>query len=327
MPTLASVETVASDRSGLDALDRQLLHALQIDARTTFGWLARVLGVSDQTVIRRYARMRLVSGLRVVGTLDPRPGGGTPWYVRARVTPDAATPIAQAMARRPDTAWVRLVSGGTEIVCSVRAGEQTLLLDMLPRTARVLDVSAQSELHVFTRNAHRVLQGTGALSEDQVRALRGDGGVGERRAGLRLDAVDHALVAVLQGDGRASLEQLAAATGRPASTVRRRLARLLASGAVRIEVDVDPRALGLHTQTLLWMSVEPAHLQATGDALAMHPEVVFAAATTGSTNLYASIMTPDVHTLYRYLTRSVAALPAIRDLESAPVIRTLKGVT
>ena len=41
---------------------------------------------------------------------------------------------------------------------------------------------------------------------------------------------------------------------------------------------------------------------AAGEALAAHPEVAFAAATTGSTNLYASVLCPDPAALFNYLT-------------------------
>jgi len=135
-----------------DGLDLQILHALQVNGRAGFGLMGRVLKVSDQTVIRRYAKLRSAAGLRVVGTADELALGQRRWYVRVRTTPDAATAISQAIARHPDTAWVRLVSGGTEIICSVRAGDaaggHALLLDKLPRISRVLDVRAQSELHV-----------------------------------------------------------------------------------------------------------------------------------------------------------------------------------
>jgi DNA-binding Lrp family transcriptional regulator len=51
---------------------------------------------------------------------------------------------------------------------------------------------------------------------------------------------------------------------------------------------------------------------------------MFAAATTGPSNLFASVVCPDQRALYRYLTTRVAALPAITHIETAPVIRTVK---
>ncbi len=325
---------VSDDTHTADELDLQILHALQIDGRIGFGLLGRVLGVSDQTVARRYARMRSTSGLRVAAAGDSHRVGHRQWYVRVRTTPDAAMAIARAIARHPDTAWVRLVSGGTEIVCSLSAGAggHALLLEKLPRTSRVLDVTAQSELHVHARSAERLLKQVGTLDEPQLRALHestaisfSSGASTTITGSAHLDELDVALLTILRQDPRTPVEQLAAAAGSPASTARRRLERLRASGALRIDVDVDPRALGLHEQTLLWISVSPADLASTGAALATHPEVTFAAATTGRTSLYASVMTPNASMLYDYLTRGIAALPAIRDVESTLVLHNLKG--
>jgi len=247
------------------------------------------------------------------------------WYVRVRTTPDAAMTTAHAVARHPDTAWVRLVSGGTEIVCAVRAdaGGHALLLEKLPRTSRVLDVSAQSELHVHTRNAHRLLERLGALTTTQLHALHHD-----------------SYPTPVPGAGNAQRAHPAPGPTRPDSTghsARRRARTSRAAGRdhrrsglhhpprIDVDVDVDPRALGLHEQALLWINVAPADLATTGAALATHPEITFAAATTGRTSLYASIMTPDTPTLYDYLTNAIAGLPAIRDIESTLVIHSLKS--
>jgi DNA-binding Lrp family transcriptional regulator len=53
------------------------------------------------------------------------------------------------------------------------------------------------------------------------------------------------------------------------------------------------------------------------------PEVVFAAATTGPTNLVAQVTCADSAALYRYLTGRVAALDGLNTLETAPVLHTV----
>jgi DNA-binding Lrp family transcriptional regulator len=76
----------------------------------------------------------------------------------------------------------------------------------------------------------------------------------------------------------------------------------------------------------LWLSVEPTRLDEAGRTLAGHPEVPFVAATTGATNLVASVVFRDTEHLYEYLTSRLAALPGVRSVETAPTIRTLKRV-
>jgi DNA-binding Lrp family transcriptional regulator len=125
---------------------------------------------------------------------------------------------------------------------------------------------------------------------------------------------------LLRTDGRASLTDLAATTGRSLTTERRRLAELRATGALYFDGDLDYHLLNLRMQTMLWLGAPPDQLMATGQALAAHPEVPFVAATTGSTNLYASVLCPDPAILFTYLTTQVAALPATNRIETAPVI-------
>jgi DNA-binding Lrp family transcriptional regulator len=77
---------------------------------------------------------------------------------------------------------------------------------------------------------------------------------------------------------------------------------------------------------ILWLTVEPAQVRPTAEAIAAHPEVAFAAATTGPTNLLVFAACRDVDSLYDFLERGIGNLPGIRQLESAPVIRNSKRV-
>jgi DNA-binding Lrp family transcriptional regulator len=310
-----------SDR--FDEFERKILHALQVDGRAPFSRIAGVLGVSEQTVARHYARLRSTKGVRVSGRTDPARVGEAAWFVRVRCAPNIARTIGQALARRPDTSWVKLTSGGTEIVTTVRAStaqdSQELLLEKLPRTPNVLGVAANCLLHTFFGGPEGPIR---ALSDDQIAELRQpDPTPGPP---IVLDDHDRELLALLERDGRTDFSVLAKATGRPATTVRRRIAELRATGVLYFDVDYDYQRLDADSQTMLWLSVAPDQMLAAGTALAAHPEVSFAAATTGATNLYASVLCPDAAALFTYLTTKVATLPSVQHMETAPVIQTLK---
>lgn len=312
-------------------LDRQLITALQVDGRASFRRIAEVLDTSDQTIARRYARLRAARRVRVLGLTEPHRLGEVSWTVRARTTPGAAVPIAEALARRPDTSWVSITSGGTEIACATRARDSqdadTLLLEKLPRTRRIVDVSAHALMHVFYGYAAGRLLKAGILSDDQLSALA-DGvpaaphASGPDTAPVELDDIDRAVLDLLGRDGRIGLDELAARTNTPASTVRRRVNALRGNGVLYFDVDHDSARPG--TTTLMWLTVAPRRVHDVGRALAQHPQVSFAAATTGRTNLYASVATANAAALYRYVTGPVADLPGVREVETAPVIRTVK---
>src|SRR3984885_13217303 len=136
----------------VDELDRQLTQCLGVDGRASFAAIAEVLGVSDQTVARRYRRLRSAGALRVVGLKYPKSAGYANWFLRLRCVPGSGEAIAAALAQRPDTAWVQLLSGDTEVLCSLRgdgpeATEGTeSLLTRLPRSGRIVAVTAYSRL-------------------------------------------------------------------------------------------------------------------------------------------------------------------------------------
>jgi DNA-binding Lrp family transcriptional regulator len=340
----------------LDAIDRQLVHVLTVEPRASFRTIAEVTGISDQTAARRYRKLSESAGLRVLGVVSGARVGWVDWFVRLQTTPGSADAIGEALARRPDTRWVNLASGGTEIICTLQAStpeqRDALFLRGLPGSRRVVQISAHSILHNFTPYAwHGIRQ---ALSAEQlgflVLARGGDplepldhggaarppvpprppfgGNPSPRPQTPSAPAVllpeDEPLLAELGRDGRASHAALATAIHWHESTVRRRIEELCRSGLLHFEVDLDARCLGMNVSALLWLKVEPSRLEAVGQALAGHPEVPFAAATTGPSNVVVTALFRDTQHLYEYLTGPLASLPGVSSVETAPIIRTLK---
>jgi DNA-binding Lrp family transcriptional regulator len=315
--------------SMLDDLDRALLHALQLDARAPFSRIAAALDVSTQTVARRYRRLRTEAGLRVVGLATPHHAGRAQWMVRITAGPHTSQDVAHALARRDDTSWVRLTSGGTEIfaIISTPAGatnSHSLLLHDIPRTAGITSVSAHYVLHTYVGGPTAWRGRPEVLTAQQQSQLRQPGPTTSAHA---VEPTDGALMAALSQDGRASLADLAAATGWAPATVSRRLADLESSGAIFFDLEVDPAVLGATIQAMLWMSVSPPHLDQVATTLAQHDELAFVAATTGPTNLVANALCPGPEALHQYLIHRLGALEAIRTLETAPVLRTVKATS
>ena len=314
----------------LDALDRQIIHILAIEPRASFRTIADVTGISDQTAARRYRKLCEDAGLRVLAVPDGSRLGWTDWFIRLQTTPGGADSIAEALARRPDTRWVHLASGGTEIICTLQARTEeqrdALFLRGLPGSRRVVQISAHSILHNFNPGPWR--EATRALSPSQLDKIPRDAHLDRthlQSAGRGvLLAEDEPLLAELARDGRASNAAIAAAIHWHESTVRRRIEELRRSGLVYFEVDIDNQVQGFNAHALLWLSVEPATLEEAGRALATHPEIPFAAATTGPANLVASAVFRDTRHLYEYLTGELARLPGVTSVETAPIIRTLK---
>lgn len=202
------------------------------------------------------------------------------------------------------------------------------LLQELPRTPQVVDVSAHCLLHIFFGRDLSPINKRGPLTAAQIEALTPrvtPEPAPDDTPPVTLDDSDRHLLDLLARDGRAASGELAAATGLSPSTGRRRIAELTLSGVLYFDVEYPPDVLQENFRAFLWLEIDPAHLATAGAVLAAHPEVAFAGAVTGTTNLYARVDVPTAHLFYRYLTESVAALPGLRHTATTPTQRTMKG--
>ncbi|MBH1937292.1 Lrp/AsnC family transcriptional regulator [Streptomyces sp. AV19] len=286
--------------AAVDPLDLRILHALQLDGRAPFRRIADVLGVSDRTVARRFDRLRGSGVARVTVVPDSSRTGQAEWLVRLRVLPDVAPAVADALARRPDTPWVCLVSSGTEIVCLFRTMDGAPApLAGLTRRQGVVHADAQRLLRHLT--GHRRPAGDGTP--------------------VALTDLDRRLLPALAFDGRAAYPQLARTVGWSESAVRRRLEELRESRTIRFDVATDPRLFGYSAQCLLWLSVTPSRIASVAGALADDPGTTFVGATSGPHQLLAVMVYRDDMALYDYVNERIGALDGVRSVETAVVTR------
>jgi DNA-binding Lrp family transcriptional regulator len=321
------VETVI-----LDELDRQVLQALQLSGRASFRLVGQVLGVSENTIARRYRNLCTL-GLRTVARAVPARLGRTEWILRIQVTPDAAAPLAAALARLPEAGYVSIGGAGTEIHCGITApateeNDAPLLLS-LHRMRRVIGINAHCLLHVYGSDPPVWATKRHPLTGEQHTALAPPVGrvVDPDAEPVDLDGADRLLIAALADNARATYPQLASTTGLTNTTAKRRLDRLLAEGVVLICTEFPPRRLGYRLMSYLWLRVDPARLDHVGTALAAQQPISFAAAVTGPHNMVATAITRGTNDLYRYLAETVGSLPGVQNVDIAPELRQVKRLT
>jgi DNA-binding Lrp family transcriptional regulator len=318
----------------LNQVDQAVIRALQTAPRAPFSTIGDVLGLSEQTVARRYRRLCREGVLRVVAVISPEALGQSSWVVRVRCRPDGTVAIANALARRDDVGWVALAAGGSEVVCALRSrsSEQRddLLIQQLPRTSPVLGIAASVILHLFVGG--RADNWTGyshAITGEQVAQLAAAGAAlapaeGQPEIPVSLEPEDEPLLDLLTRSGRASYAELAAAAGITEGRAARRLAALLRAGVIYLDVDLSAALLGYKAMANVWLTVTPSRLHAAGSALRAFPEVAFAAAISGPQNLTASVTCLDLEHLYRFATEKAGGLPGVTSLEISPVLRHVK---
>lgn len=263
----------------LDDADRALLAALDADPTAGFQTLGERVGVSAHTAARRYERLRRTGVVRVLGRTLPGFAGRPVWLVRAQAGPATVVPLAEELAGRAATRWVRVSRDRTELTCGLLGSdtERDDAMDMLAAAALP-----------GTLMTHQILRAWGAEGTSTIPP-----------AGL--DRTDQRLLTLLEPDGRLSSTQLAAQLGIDASTVSRRRRRLIDSGVLYFEADIHPGALGGYGDSLVWFTVAPGRVRALGDALHAAQESRFVAATSGSRALVANLIVPQLTDLVDFV--------------------------
>lgn len=108
-----------------------------------------------------------------------------------------------------------------------------------------------------------------------------------------MDAVDHDILALLVEDGRRTYDDIAGRVALSAPSVKRRVDRLRAGGALRgFTAVIDHAALGHSTEALLELFFAPGTLlDQVGATLSRHPEVTEAWSVTGEADAIARVRT------------------------------------
>lgn len=114
-----------------------------------------------------------------------------------------------------------------------------------------------------------------------------------------MDSIDQAIIGRLLGDARATYARLGSAVGLSASATKRRVDRLLASGAIRgFTAVVDPAALGWTVEAYVEVycvgTVSPQELR---QSLEHIPEVISACTVSGSADALLHMLARDVRHL------------------------------
>ena len=302
-------------RHVLDETERRIVSVLLASPRASWRAVGEELGISERTVVRRALPLFQDGTLRATVVRNPvHFPGFVPMALRIRCQPNRIRAVAATLARRPDTVSVDVIGGGDEI-CAVfqlhgSEDRNLLLLRDLPATASVESWTSYTMLRVFPT---AFLWNNGPVKPAFP--------VGSTVPPSRHE-VDELLIAALEADGRASYTELAEVAGTSALTARRRVDALVRGLSLRLALEVDLGLLGVHGEAFLWLNVAPGELNATGEALSRHPEVRFAAATTGRANLMVAVASADFAALYEFLTGGV--LDRSIGTEVTPILTTMK---
>ena len=131
-------------------------------------------------------------------------------------------------------------------------------------------------------------------------------------------------MAILQEDGRAPHVELARRLGVSEGTVRRRLAKLLKGGVIRVVAVAEPERLGYHTSAFIGLQVDPAQVEEVATKLAALAETEQVAITTGRYDIFIGVNLESAAALAAFLHRKIGTVEGVRRTETFISLGTRK---
>ena len=141
----------------------------------------------------------------------------------------------------------------------------------------------------------------------------------------KLDALDEAIVAVLQEDGRRSYGEIGEAVGLSEAATRQRVNRPRESGAMRIVAVTDPVALGRGVVATIGLRVS-GDTRAAATRLAAIETVEYVVVTAGSFDLIVEVVCTDEAELLAVINDQIRSIDGVSETETFMHLHTEKNV-
>lgn len=142
---------------------------------------------------------------------------------------------------------------------------------------------------------------------------------------VRIDEHDHALIRLLQKDGRASYQEMAEATGLSPATVRRRVEQLIDSKLITISAVPNWSRLGLNFSAFVGITVELTRLEHVARELSKMDEFYWIAMTTGDYDLLGEVFFPSDAEVAAFVTERIAHIEGIRSFKLSVSLQIFKS--
>jgi DNA-binding Lrp family transcriptional regulator len=270
----------------VDALDFQIINALQIHPRVSWAQLGRILRVDPSTISRRWStltkeREAWTSCFEGDG---PRSTAQTvSALVEVRCAPGRRGDVIAELGRQGPIFSVHCTSGPRDLYVMISTHSLLSMDRYIDEHIAVAPGIVGTRTHylrtVFLEGSHWRLQ---QLADEQVKALhnlRRSDPPGKRKPAYR------EIIEALGTDVRRTTADLQRELGRSMTVISRDIDALLAADWTRWRVDFAHTLLGWSAAAVLWLNVQYSDLERIVASFRQLNQVRFCASVTGEANL------------------------------------------
>ncbi len=130
-----------------------------------------------------------------------------------------------------------------------------------------------------------------------------------------MDDIDRNLIVELQRDPRKPSTELAKTLGLAAGTVRKRVSRLIDSGAIILTAIPDPSTLGYPTHAFLELQTEASHTGEVAEHLSDFSELHYVSICSGVSNIFAWGQFTSPRHLSDFIEKQLSPIPGIINIQ------------
>jgi Lrp/AsnC family transcriptional regulator for asnA, asnC and gidA len=297
-------------------LDLMLLREMALDATQTTTDLAKKLGRSRSTVQNRLQELLDRKVVRIVPVHNPVASGYKMGVlIGLKVLPNRVSAIAAELASVPEIHNVIICAGRYDIILGAVFADTDKLSDFLIN--RLSAVSGVTGIETMV-TLKMVKASFTFMTTDELPSL--DISI------PGIDALDLMIIRELQSDPQQPQADIAKKLGAGATTVRRRLKRLLDEHIIRIVAIADPHALGYNIRAMIGIKVCPGRIDAVADKLASYVNVHYALMTTGPYDLVAWAVFRDTDELSGFTRHELGGIEGLASYESMLTLKVAKDL-
>lgn len=141
---------------------------------------------------------------------------------------------------------------------------------------------------------------------------------------LNLDDVDIKVVQLLHKNGRMPFTEIAKKVGMAEATIRNRVQRLIASGAITIQAYLNPNKLGFRNIALIELkTANLGQAEVIASELVENDSVSYVAFVAGSYDLFIEVTYDTTDSMYNFLA-ALREKAGVSSCETAIVLKLLK---
>ena len=140
-----------------------------------------------------------------------------------------------------------------------------------------------------------------------------------------MDTLDEKLIRLLEKNAYQSSDALARQLDVSASTVRRRIRKLMTNNILRIVGLVDPIKIGYPLIVGIAFDVEHAKMDLVAQQLFIYPEIKFLSTTTGRFDMLVTAIFKSTEELTEFVQRKLSKVEGIKHSETSICMEIKKG--